>query len=875
MFDRQSVERAGLEEILRQMPAGAIAIEAGSEEIILANQQARRLVEQNLGESMPSDLSGLSGFRMFHPDGRPCGLEELPLTRSIRSGEEVREEEYFYTLAGASTLWLRLESSPIYDDAGRLIAAILIAYDVTERKRHEISQQRLAAAVERSPDFIGLADLQWRATYVNEAGQRLVGHSGTDEVRRMHVLDYMMPEDRPFVRDEVMPAVMERGYWTGEFRLRHLRTGAPIPVHWDLIRIDDPRTGEPINLATVTRDITESLRYQEEIRTRARQQAAVAQLGQQALQSPCPNRLIDAAASLVASNLEVAYSMIAEPLGNGEELLLRSGVGWREGLVGSAGQASLAPLAAQTLRFREPVIVEDLDTDTRFGPSEALREHGVVSAVTVVIPGSEAPLGILGAYATSHRHFSEDDLSFLQAVANVLATAIERQRSEERLAEVREAERNRIARDLHDEALRELTQALAEAQYLGHVLDDAEELSQRQGRLVTALGRAGQQLRGAIYDLRLESQQGRLLTELLQSLVEQHRAMNPECDIHLDIKEDAALRDFFGDKGREILRILAEALTNARLHSGAYNVTVAAEAAQDTLRAEVRDDGRGFEPAQQTPGEASAAYGTGIQGMRERANAIGAGLEIESQRGQGTTVRLEFVLEREPQAAYEQQDEQSVRILLVEDHTSVREAIAACFEREAGFEIAGQVASMDEARRILTTQPVDVALVDLGLPDGYGGDLIRELRETNPECQALVLSANLGREEMARAVEAGASGILHKTAHLHEVTDSIRRLRAGETLMDLEEVVELLRFASTEREQEREARQSIERLTPRELEVLQALADGLDSEGIAGKLHISLRTQRNHMANIFSKLGVHTQLQALVFALRHGLVELP
>jgi two-component system nitrate/nitrite response regulator NarL len=86
--------------------------------------------------------------------------------------------------------------------------------------------------------------------------------------------------------------------------------------------------------------------------------------------------------------------------------------------------------------------------------------------------------------------------------------------------------------------------------------------------------------------------------------------------------------------------------------------------------------------------------------------------------------------------------------------------------------------------------------------------------------------------------------------------------------------VELLRLAGSEREQEYEAQQAIEKLTPREIEVLQALAEGLDSEQIAHRLHISLRTERNHMANILSKLGVHSQLQALVFALRHGVVEI-
>jgi DNA-binding NarL/FixJ family response regulator len=91
--------------------------------------------------------------------------------------------------------------------------------------------------------------------------------------------------------------------------------------------------------------------------------------------------------------------------------------------------------------------------------------------------------------------------------------------------------------------------------------------------------------------------------------------------------------------------------------------------------------------------------------------------------------------------------------------------------------------------------------------------------------------------------------------------------------MALEEVVGLLRYAGRERAQEYEARQAIETLTSREMEVLKALAEGLGSEGITERLNISVRTERNHMSNILSKLGVHSQLQALVFAVRHGLVE--
>ena len=169
---------------------------------------------------------------------------------------------------------------------------------------------------------------------------------------------------------------------------------------------------------------------------------------------------------------------------------------------------------------------------------------------------------------------------------------------------------------------------------------------------------------------------------------------------------------------------------------------------------------------------------------------------------------------------------------------------------------------------------VDVALVDLGLPDGYGGELIQELRAHNLQAQALVLSAILDRAEMARAVQSGAAGVLHKSTGMDEVVEAVRRLRAGETLLPLEEVVELLRFAGSRREEEYEARQAIARLTPREREILQALAEGLESKEIAQRLHISVKTEANHMTSILNKLGLHSRLQALVFAVRHGVAEI-
>ena len=216
-----------------------------------------------------------------------------------------------------------------------------------------------------------------------------------------------------------------------------------------------------------------------------------------------------------------------------------------------------------------------------------------------------------------------------------------------------------------------------------------------------------------------------------------------------------------------------------------------------------------------------------------------------------------------------------IRVLLVEDHASFRQALAFMLEREPGFEVAGQVGSLAEARELNgeVLEKVEVAIVDLALPHGDGLDLIEDL-SSQPRTMTLVLSASLEPGRFARAVEAGASGVLHKSTPIKDIVEAVRKLRAGEALLSPAEVVEMLRLVGRERQEEHAARQAVERLTPREKEVLQALAEGLESREIAEKLNVTVETERTHMVNILHKLGVHSRLQALVFAARHGVVQI-
>jgi len=217
-------------------------------------------------------------------------------------------------------------------------------------------------------------------------------------------------------------------------------------------------------------------------------------------------------------------------------------------------------------------------------------------------------------------------------------------------------------------------------------------------------------------------------------------------------------------------------------------------------------------------------------------------------------------------------------VLLVEDHSSFRQALAMVIDREPEFSVVAQAGSLAETHRILSAvERIDLAVIDLSLPDGDGIEAVRALHDAHPRAMALILTASIDPTDQARAVEAGAAGVLHKAVSITAIADALRRLGAGEWLLSQKEIIELLRVATHRREQTREAQSTLAQLTARErdvLDALDALAQGLSSKGIAEKLFITVETERTHMVNVLSKLGVHSRLEALVFAVRHGAVHI-
>jgi DNA-binding NarL/FixJ family response regulator len=212
------------------------------------------------------------------------------------------------------------------------------------------------------------------------------------------------------------------------------------------------------------------------------------------------------------------------------------------------------------------------------------------------------------------------------------------------------------------------------------------------------------------------------------------------------------------------------------------------------------------------------------------------------------------------------------RLLLVDDHASFRQALAFLLSREPDMEVVGQAGTVAEAAAMDAN--AHVAAVDLELPDGTGEAVIEALRVRNPGLAVFVLTASVNRVRFARAVEAGAAGVVQKNVGVPEIVAAIRKIRDGEPLMSAREVLDLMQLATRERVQRARSDEIRSRLTPREREILQALAEGHGNKEIARRLHITVETQRTHMVNILTKLEAHSQLQALVQALRHDIVEI-
>ncbi len=207
-----------------------------------------------------------------------------------------------------------------------------------------------------------------------------------------------------------------------------------------------------------------------------------------------------------------------------------------------------------------------------------------------------------------------------------------------------------------------------------------------------------------------------------------------------------------------------------------------------------------------------------------------------------------------------------VRIVLVDDHTLVREGLSGMLRGEPDLLVVAEAASLAEGRRVLATTDLDALVVDVTLPDGSGLRLAEEARLRSASTGIVVLTMHDDDDTLLAALDAGASAFLHKTAAFDEIAEAIRRSSVHPDVFSAAGLAAALR---------RRSHSDRPHLTPREQDVLTALGEGRSIAQVAVALHLSESTVKTHVAKVYEKLGASNRTQAIMAAVRLGLVQVP
>jgi len=215
----------------------------------------------------------------------------------------------------------------------------------------------------------------------------------------------------------------------------------------------------------------------------------------------------------------------------------------------------------------------------------------------------------------------------------------------------------------------------------------------------------------------------------------------------------------------------------------------------------------------------------------------------------------------------------SIRVLIVDDHTLFRAGLCALFSSESDVEVVGEAAGGEEAvRKALELRP-DVVVMDLMMPGVNGIEATRRIRAALPEARVLVLSMYDDEEHVQRLLAGGASGYMLKRATSDELVRALKEVVAGGMPLDPAVAAKVVKDYVRRVQGEAESEAGPE-LTPRELEVLRLVAEGLTNQAIAERLGISRKTVDVHRTNLMRKLDLHDVTELVKFALRRGLISL-
>jgi PAS domain S-box-containing protein len=561
-------------------------LDAVGQAIIATDPQGRIIYWNRAAEQ-------LYGWPKEEVMGRPI-VEVTPSEQMLERAEEIMSElragrswsgEFVVQRKDDSTFPAMVTDTPVHDEQGNLAGIIGVSTDITEIKKMEElrrSEERFRLLAENAQDLIYRYHLKPTPgfEYVSPSATSIIGYTPEEYYAdpELH-FKIVHPDDRHLIEEALRSP-------ESLITIRWLRKdGGVIWIEQRSKAIYDG-AGELVAIECIARDITERKRVEEALRTT-----------QEFLGGILDNAPLPIYGVSEEGQIRLANRFFADFVGMPQEKVIGS-------------------------------LLEDVFTADE---ARQFRENNrrVIETETPLIEEewAQAPDG--RHYFQTIKFPLRDPDRRTVAIGGISLDVTERRRAEEALSETRRTERRRIARDLHDIVLQDLSGALQslrlthlKAEKSGISIDFEEELG--------ALGRASSGLRSAIYDLRHEKE--RPFLESVESLVDLNRQATEECEIRLVVEEGFPV-GLPAKESVDVLRVLQEALTNARRHSGAGRVEVRLRTENQDVLAEVVDDGRGFDRASVRPG-------VGLSAMRERIEGLGGKIEVRSRPGEGTKVTV-------------------------------------------------------------------------------------------------------------------------------------------------------------------------------------------------------------------------------------------
>jgi two-component system, NarL family, response regulator DevR len=205
-----------------------------------------------------------------------------------------------------------------------------------------------------------------------------------------------------------------------------------------------------------------------------------------------------------------------------------------------------------------------------------------------------------------------------------------------------------------------------------------------------------------------------------------------------------------------------------------------------------------------------------------------------------------------------------IRVFLLDDHEVVRRGLADLLQSSGDIEVVGESGSAQEASRRIPALRPDVAILDARLPDGNGIDVCRDVRAVDSSIRGLILTSYEDDEALFAAIMAGAAGYVLKQIRGTDLVDAVRRVAAGQSLLDPAITTRVLERIRSGVEQPRE----LKSLTEQERRILEYVAEGLTNREIAGRMFLAEKTVKNYVSSVLAKLGLERRTQAAVLATR-------